>query len=587
MLAVSQLFLITIGSKVLLNQVYASWSDHDHYTLPNRHGDEMINPIGPLPDRHGDEEKNFNAAEQVAQKLIEDDSCSDLWFILRNGTCHCGSTVYGFVSCNEQTKEVMILDCYCMTPDSTNQTVVGACLYNCVNLSRNAPYEDLIYHPVPSDCSDLNRRGTLCGECENDHFPRAYSYDVDCIKCTSPNGWLMLEYIAVAYLPLTIFIAIIFVFRISVVSPKLHAFVSFAQIVTAPVNVQIIIRGTIFTSRSLDAVTRIYASVYGVWNLDFFRTLIPDICLHLTTLEVLALDYLIAVYPMLLMVIAYTLVELHGYGFRLVLLMWRPFHYFFVRFRREWNIQTSIVDTFVTFFILSTTKLFSVSFSLLIPTLLHNANGDMIGIYSFYNPNLEYMRGKHLPYALLALTVIGLFIILPLSLLVFSSFGCVRNCFGRCRRRICLLEEFLHAFQQYYKDGTNGTMDCRWYAAYYILVNLGLYLMRTFAVDTIFYIFAIIYFIIVALTLLLVEPYREEYALYNILDCVQYLWLATISSSVPFLNFSALLQRESILYAYLVIAGIGTVPLIYITAFGRVSDHFSDGSNFGRLYHRY
>ena len=56
-----------------------------------------------------------------------------------------------------------------------------------------------------------------------------------------------------------------------------------------------------------------------IWNLDFFRTLLPGVCLHLTTLEVLALDYLIAVCPMLLMVIAYVLVELHGYGFRPVL----------------------------------------------------------------------------------------------------------------------------------------------------------------------------------------------------------------------------------------------------------------------------
>ena len=178
------------------------------------------------------------------------------------------------------------------------------------------------------------------------------------------------------------------------------------------------------------------------------------------------------------------------------------------------------------------------------------------------------MRSKHLPYALLALTVtvIGLVIIFPLSLLVFSSFRCVRKCFGQFKMRIRVLEEFLHAFQQYYKDGTNGTMDCRWYAAYYILVNLGLCIFRTFTVGTIIYMFAIIYFIIIALIVLLVEPYKEEYAFYNVLDCVQYLWLAIFCPSIVFLNFSSLLQNEGILYAYFVIAGNVTVPLIYITA---------------------
>ena len=537
---VSRPFLIVICLAALLSQTYPSESKHDHYLLPNRHGDE---------------ERSI-----AEHQLTVDDSCSDLWFIPRNNTCHCGSTLDGVVTCNEQTKEVMVLDCYCMTNDSANQTVVGACLYNCNNLSHTVEYQDNVYHQAPSDCTHLHRRGTLCGECEKNYFPRAYSYDLDCIKCTY-NWW---TYIAVAYLPLTIFVAIILVFRVSVVSPKLHAFVSFAQIVTVTVYAQAIILGVTFTNRSMAAVVITYVSVYAIWNLDFFRALMPGICLRLTTLQVLALDYLIAVYPMLLMVIAYTLVELHGYGFRPVLLVWRPLHYFFVRFRREWNIQTSIVDAFVTFFILSTTKLFNVSFHLLIPALLHNVNGDIIEIYLYSNPHLEYMRGKHLPYALLALTVIGLFIILPLSLFVFSSFRCVQNCFEQCRMRIHVLEEFLHAFQQYYKDGTNGTMDCRWYAAYYILVNLGLYLLFSFALTAILNLFLIIYFILLALIVLLVEPYKEEYAFYNVLDCVQYLWLAIFCSSIEFVNLSGLFQREYMLCTYFVILCVGTLPLIYI-----------------------
>ena len=237
--SVAQLFLIVISSEALLSQTYASESKHNQYLLQNRH------------DR-GDREKNI--AEQVTHQLTVNDSCSDLWFTPRNGACHCGSTVHGVVTCNEQTKEVMVLDCYYMTTDSANQTVVGACLYNCVNLSHNAEYQQIVYHQAPSHCTHLRRNGTLCGECENDHFPHAYSYDMDCIKCTSPYSWW--TYIAVAYLPLTIFIAIILVFRISVVSPKLHTFVSFAQIVAVPVYAQKIILGDIFTSHLLAAVAK-------------------------------------------------------------------------------------------------------------------------------------------------------------------------------------------------------------------------------------------------------------------------------------------------------------------------------------------
>ena len=539
------LFLLVFYSGTIFGPVSTSESKHDHSPMPI------------LELRDGE----YNV-EQLTQQLATDNTCPDLWFTPRNGTCHCGSNVYGAVTCNEQTKEVMILDCYCMTTDSTNQTVVGKCFYNCVNLSHNTQYQDNIYHQAPSDCTYLHRRGTLCGECETNYYLPAYSYDIQCMKCTHPDSWW--KYFAFAFLPLTIFIVIILVFRISVVSPKLHAFVSCAQILASPTNVRTFLLSTEFINPVLTATVRIYAAAYGIWNLDFFRTLLPGVCLHLTTLEVLALDYLIAVYPMLLMIIAYILVELHGHGFRPVVLMWRPFHYFFVQFRRVWDIQTSIVDTFVTFFILSTTKLFSVSYNLLIATSLFNVSGKNIGVYSYYNPNLEYMKGKHLPYALLALTVSGLFIALPLSLLVFSSFRCVRKCFGRYKVRTRVVEEFLHAFQQYFKDGTNGTMDCRWYSAFYILVNLGIYILYSLTLSGILYILATMYFIIIALVVLLVEPYKEKYAFYNIVDCVQYLWLAVSCSSLMFLNFSAQLQRIYMIYTFIATAGVAIVPLFYI-----------------------
>ena len=140
----ARLFLIVICLEALLSQIYVSGSKHDYYTLQNRHGDG---------------EKNI--PEQVTHQLTR--HCSDLWFTPRNGTCHCGSTLDGIVTCNEQTKEVMVLDCYCMTTDSTNQTVVGACLYNSLNLTHNTvEYQDHIYHQTPSDCrTHLHRNGTF------------------------------------------------------------------------------------------------------------------------------------------------------------------------------------------------------------------------------------------------------------------------------------------------------------------------------------------------------------------------------------------------------------------------------------------
>ena len=46
------------------------------------------------------------------------------------------------------------------------------------------------------------------------------------------------------------------------------------------------------------------ATFYGIWNLDFLRYIIPPFCISrsLTSLQAEALEYVIAVYPLLLIV---------------------------------------------------------------------------------------------------------------------------------------------------------------------------------------------------------------------------------------------------------------------------------------------
>ena len=248
----------------------------------------------PLPTR-----RYWGLARETG-KGTEEKECIGLWQREgKNGTCECGAQIHGAVYCENFT--VSVLDCFCMTEESTTgQMVVGNCIYNCLNLSKKTEYSDFFYHPVPSLCDYLHRTGTLCGQCNytSHHFPPAYSYDVKCVKCEQSHSvWL---YIAVAFLPLTVFIVVILVFRVNAVCPKLHAFVCFAQIAGAPIQVRIILLSTTHTGTAISEITRILTSLYGFWNLDFFRTLIPGVCLHLTTMQVLALDYLIAVYPMAL-----------------------------------------------------------------------------------------------------------------------------------------------------------------------------------------------------------------------------------------------------------------------------------------------
>ena len=506
--------------------------------------------------------------EDQTSVQVGHDVCPDTWFIEHNGTCVCGSSIDGVVQCNEETKEVGILDCYCMTLGTYgNHTieVVGPCFFNCGNVSELN--NDLIYHKVLQNvnglngtCSYLHRNGTLCGSCMDGYVPPAYSYSMECIKCEhSHHNWW--KFVVVSFLPLTIFILFILVFRISVVSPKLNAFVFTTQLSSIPINIRIFLYGVRhISSRKPEHALKVFATLDGIWNLDFFRTVIPDICLNVNTLQVLALDYLVAFYPMLLMAIAYTLVELHACGFRPVLCVWRPFHRFFARFRRQWDIQTSIMDALITFFLLSTMKLLSTSFSFLIPAKLYTTTGQSLGLYLYYDSNIKYFGGEHLPYALLALTVVALFILLPLFLLLFHPLKCLK----RSRWNLRALEDFVHAFQQYYKDGKEGGIDCRWFAGFYILLRLVITLSYGFCVNGLGYPLITIVSAIAGVVVLTVEPYKQEYALFNRVDSVLILQLALWCGCMTCIDFASFYEQAYMVHMIMILGVVQLIHYVYI-----------------------
>ena len=59
-----------------------------------------------------------------------------LWFIPDgNETCKCGSDLGGVVKCNNVSREVYLLGCYCMSHDPTG-FVVGGCPYHCYHKDK-------------------------------------------------------------------------------------------------------------------------------------------------------------------------------------------------------------------------------------------------------------------------------------------------------------------------------------------------------------------------------------------------------------------------------------------------------------------
>ena len=149
-----------------------------------------------------------------------------------------------------------------------------------------------------------------------------------------------MEYVCIAYLPLTIFLCVVLVFRISVTSPAMNVPVLYCQILSSPASLMALLQylRDIHELYYVNFVCTL-STLYGIWNLDFFHSLIHPICLPLNTMQIIALDYLVAVYPLLLLTCFYVLLRAHDRGCRLVVRLWRPFLWCTARLRQQWNIR--------------------------------------------------------------------------------------------------------------------------------------------------------------------------------------------------------------------------------------------------------
>ena len=233
------------------------------------------------------------------------------WFESSNDSCKCVKSAGSIVKCNELLQESAVLECYCMTYNESTGVVVGACFYNCIQDAFKA----VVYRPMPKTveklndemCGHFNRKGQLCGECKTNYSPPVYSYDLHCTICSGDQyDWM--KYVAIAFVPLTLFLILVLCCRISATSPQLYAFVMFSQALAFSTNVRVLLlafNGSSYPHASI--ALHIVSTLYGIWNLDFFRALISrQVCLKVDALEALALSYSIAFYPLALIVVTCT-----------------------------------------------------------------------------------------------------------------------------------------------------------------------------------------------------------------------------------------------------------------------------------------
>ncbi len=358
-----------------------------------------------------------------------------------------------------------------------------------------------------------------------------------------------------ACVPTTVFLLIIVLCQVNVTSGPLNFFI-FASQLTAVLFKQ---RPQLALGYSHPIAISVILSFFGVWNLDFFHIIMPPICISesLTELQALCLDYVVAIYPLLLTVLLYICIQQHARGCRILVCLWRPFDYCFSPLIRRfnWNPAESLVHVFASFLLLSSTKFLFVSLCLLkkvwlYAVNLHNISPHLhISISSlFYDPTISFFSRHHLPYALLALCVSSIFVVLPCFLLIMYPTRRFQKCLNYCGIRWNAIHVFADVFNGCYKDGRNGTYDCRCFAGFYLCLRIS-----TFVIHNIPALFIWLHFVVVfagLLAMAIIRPYKSR--VFNAIDIIFLTVTAIIFSSPQSYRGDMLIAGIIILLIYFI-----------------------------------
>ncbi len=480
-----------------------------------------------------------------------------------NHTCECGFYLDGAVLCSPTTHQVRLDLLYCMTYNSlTNTTFLGQCPYSA--LQKSGLHDG--YASLPHNITDLNnamcgrvhREGLLCSKCKPGHGPALLSYRKVCTKCFDRYyGWFL--YLLVTCVPTTVFFCLILFFQVHTASAPLNTFVLGCQLIS--INIDMYPQDSTFSQSDLKILEGILLTFFSTWNLEFFRFLIPPFCVseQISNLQALCMEYVVAFYPLLLTVLLYICIQQHARGCKLLVCLWRPLGCCLAPLTRRLNCNPaeSIVHIFASFLLLSSTKIIFVSFNLLKQfTMFQVTDGDVVEhtSYLYYEPSSAVFNKQHLPYAILSFFMVFTFAFVPCVLLTLYPARFFQKFLNHCGVRWHAIHAFADAFNGCYKDGTDGTYDCRYLAGFYLFLRICYLANNAFA----FHQYGMITTLIVLVSLLLiaiVSPYKSR--LFNAIDIFLFtfiafrIWLGPTLKDILDILGVVLLVLMFILYVFL------------------------------------
>ena len=239
-------------------------------------------------------------------------------------------------------------------------------------------------------CGNLSRemRRPLCGKCINGTGPSIYSIGNECVPCSPVN---VVYYLLLQYLPTTVIVLVMVVFRLNVTAAPMAHYLLFCSILVLHFKF-IVSYYTNFISSAyylLKFLSMVVLTLCAVWSFDALFFVSPPLCIspHMEDIYKLFIDFLATLYPFILMLLMYIGTELHAHDFKI---MWKPFHSYYICFYTAWGANASMIQAFSSLFFLSYAKLIFLICLPILLSLVVNSEGKVKEKMVYVDPTLHY-----------------------------------------------------------------------------------------------------------------------------------------------------------------------------------------------------
>ena len=457
---------------------------------------------------HSTEVVEEGVSKQDSTKYL-DSHCPSWLNNCTSASCEEISSKNRAIQCSAQP-EWFVLPCYCISPYYKNKSVLvtGLCPYTCTTSllkgkePTKLPMDKSIHEVNESECGLQHREGQLCGLCQEGHAPAVYSYSDECFNCTDYK-WNWLKYIGIAYGPQTLFFIVIIFTKTSVTSGWMVGYVTVSQLMLTSVGSRFLS----VESKKNYIMTKILSVVNGIWNLDFFKNIYSPFCIHpnQSMLGAISMDYTVALYPLILLVVTYIMMELFS-RYTAVKSCCKPINTIRYSYHKYCDFKRSFIDAFAAVWILSYVKVLNTSTELLLFTPLVDFEGNTKDLVVYYNGSMKYMGKEHLPYVMLSALMLLFFNIIPLVLITFYPCRCFQNFLNKkvsSRVNICFIHMVMDVFYRSYKVKQRGC------AVGYIYLRIITFLVLLIELSPIYVaVISIVYFL-AALIIALWQPHQK------------------------------------------------------------------------------